>query len=337
MTGRRDHIDMVDYLRGLAALMVTWFHLTNGYGATWPAYSGFYGWLGVEIFFVISGFVITLSLSSNERLRSVASYGEFMVKRIVRLEPPYIASVLMTVGLLYLSARMPGFRGEQPDVTMPQLAFHLAYLIPFTPYLWLQPVYWTLTYEFFFYLVGGMAIPFVMAQRGSTVFGGVALSLAGVAWLGWLPPLVLLFVVGIAACRAHLRRDPLWVSAFVGLVATATMALGGMMLEAGVGLLAGTVLAGCVYLPAPPAPVARLLSGFGTISYSLYLVHVPIGGRVINLGRRWMTTPVEHFALSVAALLLCCIVATAFWWAIERPSIAAAGRYARRLRARRGG
>lgn len=335
MTSTRAHVDMVDYLRGLATVMMAWFHLTNGYGPTWTAYSGVYGWLGVEIFFVISGFVITLSLSAHSGQLSLASYALFMTKRIVRLEPPYIASVLMTVVLLYVSSKVPGFNGPPPHVTVPQVAFHLACLIPFTPYEWLQPVYWTLTYEFFFYILGGIAIPIVMAQRGGIAFVGAAALIAAGVWLGRLPPLVALFVIGIACCRAHLRRDPLWLSAVVALAAASAMVRAGMHMEAGVGLLAGVFLAGSGHVPRPPVPLARLLKGFGTISYSLYLIHVPVGGRVINIGVRWLKTPAEHFALSLLAFAVCCSIATIFWWAIERPSIAAAARCAARFRAGR--
>src|SRR5260370_41397871 len=58
-------VEIVDPLRGLAALAVAWFHFTNGSGfvkTEWLQASGEYGWLGVDVFFVISGFVIPHSM-----------------------------------------------------------------------------------------------------------------------------------------------------------------------------------------------------------------------------------------------------------------------------------
>ncbi len=330
----REHVDVVDYLRGMAAVMVTWFHLTNGYGATWPAYTGCYGWLGVELFFVISGFVITLSLSTHDGPRRVTSYLEFMTKRIVRLEPPYIASILLSLALLFISSHVPGFQGQQPSFYLPQLLFHLAYLIPFTSYEWLQPVYWTLTYEFFFYLIGGIVIPLIMRPQRTLTFVGAALAVIVAGWLDIMPLLVLLFIIGIAACRVHLRRGAVWVNVVVAISAATTMALKGMGVEAGSGLFCGALLAGNHMLPSPPPQLGRVLTGFGTISYSLYLIHVPVGGRIVNLGGRWLHTPIEHFGLSIVAFAVSCLFATAFWWGIERPSMAAAARYARRVRKR---
>jgi peptidoglycan/LPS O-acetylase OafA/YrhL len=58
--------EIIEVLRGLAAFSVMWFHFTNGnqdfLQEGWLELSGKYGWLGVEVFFVISGFIIPYSL-----------------------------------------------------------------------------------------------------------------------------------------------------------------------------------------------------------------------------------------------------------------------------------
>lgn len=55
-------IAIVEVIRGLAALAVAWFHLTGTYPSGWVRASGSYGWLGVDAFFVISGFVVPYSI-----------------------------------------------------------------------------------------------------------------------------------------------------------------------------------------------------------------------------------------------------------------------------------
>lgn len=69
------------------------------------------------------------------------------------------------------------------------------------------------------------------------------------------------------------------------------------------------------------------LLGLGSISYSLYLTHVPIGGRVVNLGRRWIDGLEAEFALSVAALAVSITFAYGFMRLVERPAIQLARRF----------
>lgn len=66
--------------------------------------------------------------------------------------------------------------------------------------------------------------------------------------------------------------------------------------------------------------VPRALTGLGAISYSLYLVHVPAGGRVVNLGARLPDHVVVHLGVLTAAVFASLATAIAFWWAVERPS-----------------
>ena len=68
--------------------------------------------MGVTAFFVISGFVLPLSLSSNGYRLSDAPV--FLLKRAVRLEPPYLATILLIVTLGYVSTLVPLFRGATP-------------------------------------------------------------------------------------------------------------------------------------------------------------------------------------------------------------------------------
>ena len=134
-------IEVVEQLRGLAALSVTWFHLTNQY-SDWVMSSGTYGWLGVEAFFVISGFVIPLSLAGDWWRFGARAVPGFFLRRLIRIEPPYLLSVLLVVLLNVSAAQFSAFQGQSQSISVEQILWHAAYLIPLTQYEWLQPVYW---------------------------------------------------------------------------------------------------------------------------------------------------------------------------------------------------
>src|ERR1039457_2336162 len=106
-TGHADRINVVHCLRGLASLLVCWFHLTNGHPSFLQAgllkYSGQYGWVGVEIFFVISGFIVPYAMLKGGYRLDLRHYLTFITKRIIRLDPPYLTSVRLAIGLAYLS------------------------------------------------------------------------------------------------------------------------------------------------------------------------------------------------------------------------------------------
>ena len=93
----KSHIAVIDTLRGIAALMVVIVHVSMRLEPSWLTTIASYGQHGVILFFVISGFIIPYSLfKSNYTLRAMAN---FLWRRILRLNPPYYATLLL---LLYL-------------------------------------------------------------------------------------------------------------------------------------------------------------------------------------------------------------------------------------------
>src|ERR1700761_3968879 len=92
----KKQLPQIIFLRALAALMVCFFHLYCGNVHLFPQ-PGYlksffsYGYLGVPVFFMISGFIIPYSLPPAYKLKQ---FKTFFVKRIIRIEPPYIASVI---------------------------------------------------------------------------------------------------------------------------------------------------------------------------------------------------------------------------------------------------
>jgi len=299
--------------------MVTWFHMTNTYSEeSWVRASGTFGYLGVEIFFVISGFIIPWSMNrAGYTIRT--GFGSFLTKRVLRIEPPYLLSVLFALLLLWAGSKAPGFKGAAPDFSLAQIASHAGYLTGILNYTWLNVVYWTLAIEFQFYIA--VAISFVVWRSAHPLmFCAIVAGLSGLAQIFYSPVYVLyywsLFSLGIIAFRSQCKVDtPLWTG--VCLCVTSVM----LYLQQGLAISLAGLFAVAAILFAPRLLASAPLRAFGAISFSLYLVHVPVGGRVINLGRRLGDTDMLQFACSLTGLFASIVVAWAFWRIIERPAV----------------
>jgi len=313
-------------LRGVAALSVAWYHFAFASSVVktpWLSVSGKYGFLGVEIFFVISGFIIPYSMYVGGY--RFAHFGKFFAKRLIRLEPPYVASIVVAIAIAFLAAAAPGYSGVRPHFTTAQLLLHLGYLNTFFGYEWVNPVYWTLGIEFQFYLFAALIYPLVASRSASAR----ALSMVAMGTLAVLvktPMLVShyfgLFGLGMLAFHYHaglLRRAVVPAVLLMG-IATA-LSLGMAVSLAGV----ATALV-IIFVRMPHGWWTRVLIFLGGISYSIYLLHVPIGSRIVNLGARRAGGTVSEIVLLAVALGASILVAMAFNWLVERPSQRASGR-----------
>lgn len=290
----------IEWLRGVAALAVCWYHFTNGgplLHSGWLQTSGRYGWLGVECFFVVSAFVIPLSLHRG-RFKLRTGWRTFIGKRITRLDPPYLLAVVMCVGLGYASAAVPGFSGAKPHFTAAQLLSHVGYMNAVLGYEWVNPVFWTLGVEFQFYLLIALVYPALTARSavvriGATVvLGCVSFAPAGT---GLVVHYLAVFAIGLATFQRYisLMNQRTYVGTMVALAAIAWASLG-----ASVAIVAIASAVAIVYVHRTPPPAVGLL---GSMSYSLYLFHVPIGGRIINLGSRFAhSVPTQLLVLGSA-------------------------------------
>jgi peptidoglycan/LPS O-acetylase OafA/YrhL len=308
----------VDLLRGIASLGVCWFHLTNGNPTFLPPSllksSGTYGWLGVEMFFVISGFIIPFALHRSEY--QLSNYGIFLLKRIIRLDPPYLAVIVGIICLGYASSATPGFQGEPYHVSMTQILLHFGYINAVFDYPWLNPVFWTLAIEFQYYLLAGLLYPFI---RDWKYFNSLGLMLA----LG-LPLLlpssnlifhwISLFMLGISTFQYRsgslsLRCYFCWLVAFTAL----TLYSHGIVISAVATLTAYAIAFVNI-------KHAKFITWIGSISYSLYLLHIPIGGRIVNLSSRFAESLPAKASILLFALATSLTTAWILYRFIEHPA-----------------
>lgn len=152
----RPRLAVLDGLRLVAALMVVSFHYVSGGQQYWHAPAGrpvfpvihlvtAYGWMGVNLFFVISGFVICMSSWGR-------SLGQFFVSRVSRLYPMFWIAVCFTTAVVTLvpadHPRLPA--GEiMANLTMFPTALGAASV---------DGVYWTLWNEALFYLLFAIVV-----------------------------------------------------------------------------------------------------------------------------------------------------------------------------------
>jgi peptidoglycan/LPS O-acetylase OafA/YrhL len=301
-------------------MAVAWFHFTDGT----PGFlqegllktSGAKGWLGVEVFFVISGFIIPYALrKGGYHLRR--HWKVFVAKRLIRLDPPYLACVVLVVALQYASSITPGFHGKPPDYTWTQLALHLGYLNAFYGGDWVNPVFWTLAIEFQFYLVIALLYPLLSDRRAWVRFACLA-AFATLALSIPSPTLVFhwlcLFGLGIISFQFFIGLTDLttYFVALMAMTAVCYVTLGAMI--TGVGFAAALAI---TFIRIRPTRVLTLL---GAISYSVYLLHAPIGGRVINLGVRLPPTLLNRGLTLALAVLVTVVAAYVFYRVIELPA-----------------
>lgn len=338
---------MLDGLRGFAALWVACFHIF-GTGRSIheivPRPLAFvleHGNLGVPVFYVLSGFAIAWSLRGVSLDRRAV--GRFLLRRSIRLDPPYWATIALALAALAFSNVILEDR-HVPAPPIWHVVAHVLYLPDLIGVPKILDVFWTLFIEMQFYLF--FVLQLWMAQalsRRSTpgvllVFLPFALaSIAAstlsdtVSWHGTFAPFWWFYFLGVCACWVHEGQlGARWMLALLIAAAAGVVARPDAY-------RAAAVFTGCFVFTASKTGGlerwlnSRALQYLGKVSYSLYLVHQVAGQRLANLGFRVLgesrlaTVICTLFALGCALL-----AAHALWWAVERPSIG----LARRIRVR---
>ncbi|QGL81529.1 acyltransferase [Stenotrophomonas maltophilia] len=338
-------------LRGVAALAVVVFHLRGVEIKYLPGEGildgvGRYADAGVDLFFVLSGFVMTTLTAGREG--GIAAAGTFLIRRAWRVLPPYWIFTTVVVVLMALVPTMVNSSYHDQSI----LASYL--LIPHQQ-LPVLTVGWTLVHEAYFYLMFAVAIAFVPARALTTFLLGWA-ALIGVAHL-FAPaatspahvlvinPLTFEFIAG-ALLGLHWRYLPRslgWPLALGGgalaVAAASLLSTEGpsimpvwtrVMLfgTASALLVAGAVLIEARARRAPPNSLILL----GDTSYALYLSHIFV---ISVAGRLWsMLLPTgawwNHGLFVAATLLACCVVGYLVHRVVERPLLLLPQRMAQR-------
>lgn len=300
-------------------MAVCFFHFTKGFISDDSSISEIlmpYAWVGVEVFFVISGFVIPYMLLGQPFKGK--HYGGYLLKRLIRIEPAYLGSIILIIGLNYISSLFTIYKGPPFSVSGHNILLHLGYLVEFFDGEWMNPVYWTLAIEFQYYLIIGFLL--ILWNRNNKYL--TIITLFAFFALSFIPQDTIrlfnntdIFTIGIVG--AFYKKDFISKMHFLILVGLIGIVIFFHHTYVITILAVGAIL-GIAFLNT----VRNLnwLIFFGQISYSLYLLHVPIGGRVINLSSRFaLGTPMKIIVVFIA-VLVSVIAAYLFYLFVEKPS-----------------
>lgn len=315
----------VDALRGVAALSVVLFHFTTHFSELFkppvaPALSLPGGQYGVNLFFIISGFVIFMTLERTRRP------SDFVVSRFSRLFPAYWASIALTFSITHWLG-LPGKLVGAGSALANMLMLHGLFRVPHV-----DGVYWTLEVELLFYC--GMLLLYRLNRLGHihqallamlllrfVYFGASKLFDVDLSWT--LSRLLILnyipwFALGISiylVVHAHARRSrwPLVTAVCAVLTLLVTESLFSAVLAVALAGLVFVAASGrAAWLRLPP------LVWLGTISYPLYLLHENIGWSV-QLRMLGLGLPID---VAVAgALLVSLALATMLTRWVEQPAM----------------
>ncbi|MEO8672954.1 MAG: acyltransferase [Tahibacter sp.] len=354
-------------LRGIAAAWVVVFHVWHFSGAPPLRFDvgsvaidltplASCGWFGVDLFFVLSGFLLGLPfLAAASGMRRWPALVPFWMRRARRVLPAYYLQLVLIVAILWL------WRGTPPLAPAQWLAYLSMEFLLYAPTRdLLNPVWWSLPAEWHFYLilpllgllfararwwlVLALALTWVVTFRllcVESISTGTDRDVYWYTTIMHLPARIDQFLLGMVAAWWHLRGGLRAARIRRWLLLSGSLLLAVLLFEMG---RRGDVLAqvampwmlwhyslvGCafaliVYAAAGEGAVAlRLFGGpvlgfLGAISYSLYLWHVPVLRALVEidfLQRIGWTGMLAHTLLPLPPIV---IVAWASWRWIERP------------------
>jgi len=303
----------LDALRALAAINLVLFHFTHVYavkfgytsplGFEWP-----YGAYGVEMFFILSGYVNSMSLL--RRRKPV----DFVAARLIRILPIFFLAIIANVWILSLAPM-------NESVPTGQFLANMTLMPRILGYECVDPVMWTLQIEMMFYAtivilfqIGALgryflgwgtllalsllACPTLDAMQsihGETAWFVAATALRRLMLLDFIP----LFAIGFLLYMINTKTGRTWQNMIGILIAAAVFHSidHGKHNPAATALIIGLVAASA-WGKVPPLRVRPLIY-VSTISYALYLCHNNLGCALIHCFDQWGVPPIACLGIAL--------------------------------------
>jgi peptidoglycan/LPS O-acetylase OafA/YrhL len=267
----------MDMLRGVAAISVCLFHCCFA-GEFLPHESVLstiaqFGDKGVQIFFILSGYIIPYSLYQSKY--TPRNIGNFLLRRILRIHPPYLLALFLTVTSLSLVLKQP------LDLSVESVLNNFFYTVPYSSSPWLLNVSWTLGIELQFYFVVGLFFPFFCSKKRVVRWFSILLFLFACfsssffsafanPWYifpTWTPFFVLGIIIFLYENRLIPKPDFILLSLLTFTV---------LLFEYTKLLSAVSFLTFFFILLCPRLNEVGMTTYLGKISFSIYLIHLPV-------------------------------------------------------------
>lgn len=297
----------LDCLRGLSILLVVAYHYTTRFdhaflGFDSPLPVSIPGYIGVDIFFIVSAFCIALTLDRSPTFR------DFLAARLSRIQPAYMVAICLTFLAMSL------FSLPEREVTTTDFLWNFVWGngIPF----WADHIdlaYWSLIVELKFYVLYGLLCTIVgspswrVAGWSLVVLIGAATSMAGngeyAAQILLIHPHSAMFLVGLFLYY----EKKLTSSARVLAVLSVALSLAVADRYANTALFGSAIFVAVFFIMFRKTIDIKFLSFAGMISYSWYLIHQNIGVIAIrelnDIGLQMLSIPLAFgfsFLIAVA-------------------------------------
>ena len=333
--GRPDYIATLDLLRLAAALAVVSFHyffrgsaaggvLAEGYPTVAPV--AIYGYLGVNLFFLISGFVIAWSAENR-------NWQQFAIARFARLYPGFLLCMTITFAII-ITVGAPLF-----STSLRQYGANLSMFAPALGQPFMDGVYWSILLELVFYGWVTLALLSGVFQKWKLELILIWLAIAALneffvdsraLRLLFITEFGPFFAAGLLVHHIHAHgRSPkallLLAAAFLLSCCTLSVTQRWMLNEYGMAVsqthlvaanvVMHTALIGGVLLRNRVRPSALTLA-LGGLTYPLYLLHQNIGYLAINAA----APVVGKWAAALGCVALMLLVSGVIWHHFERPT-----------------
>lgn len=315
----RPHLNHVETMRALAALMVAVFHFTNHYNGQYFIIDSQnirepfqFGAQGVEMFYLISGFIIPYSLSTAGY--KIYDYFRYLAKRIIRLFPPYLITIGLIMCVNFILNKVLWGSTFYPDVQQIIInVFFIADLFPDVD--WINPIFATLKVELQFYFVIGLLFPLIIKNRIYFLLITAAMLLG--AYLVYGTDNILsnspYFFTGVAAYL--ITKDGYKWEYLLSIGIIFGLLIDWYMWQDVFINLLGLIL--ILFLPKQ----WKVLNLTGKISYSFYLTHGLCGGWFMYyISWEWLGLNYPVIAI-ILAILVSWAGAFILYTLIERPSL----------------
>lgn len=265
------------------------------------------------MFFVISGFIIPWSMYNTKY--KIKNIFKFLLKRILRLEPPYIVSIVFAMFVIVLRQKILNNYDLQFSFT--QITLHFGYLIPFfEDYQWINKVYWTLAVEFQYYLLISLLFPLFI--HSNSIYRYLLYLLFFVLSLNsnvyFLPHWLPIFLMGITLFLKMIHTIKI-IEFYL------------LLLLLSIWSIYFYDIACCIYSLATVLLILffnktalKIPTFLGEFSYSVYLIHVFTGGTLINVLSHNIVVVWQKILLIIFGVIVTYVSAWVMYLVVEKSS-----------------